>query len=116
VIALYSTQFQAIEAQAAFISTLLTLVGVLITVLSIYIPTPSMRPPFVHSKKTVGPIVIAVVFMSFCVLLVRRQLPMVWVSGVGLLGIAGGLKRMLPYPQDPDTLAEEQARSASARN
>jgi hypothetical protein len=110
----YTTRWPAIELTANFLSTLLTLLGTLLTVLSIYLPTSKMRPPFRHSKTTVGPIVIAIVLTCLVELLVRRQLPMVLVSGIGLLGISGVLKRMLPYPQDPEALVEELARSANA--
>ncbi|HEY2975863.1 MAG TPA: hypothetical protein VGJ48_25335 [Pyrinomonadaceae bacterium] len=89
-----------VEQIAAFSSSLLTILGALVTAGSIYLH--GTRPPWKHSRSIVAPVVIGSCVAAIYFLYRLGQLPPVVVSGFGLLAISGGLKRLLPYPEDPN--------------
>jgi hypothetical protein len=97
----YATQpWPPIEERAQFASAILTLVGALLTAASIYFHSASIRPPWKHSRYLVAPVVIA--SCLFCLYLLKKNgaLSPTLVNGFGMLAISGGLKRVLPYPEE----------------
>lgn len=100
IIVVYTQPWPPIEAVAQFGSSLLTVLGTLVTVGAIYLPGASARPPWTHSRKVVAPVVITACVVALYFLIRLRHLPPVLVSGFGLLAISGGLKRLLPYPEE----------------
>lgn len=96
VVAERSEAVRRLETAATFSSSLLTLVGTGLVAASIWLPQ-TRRRPWGHSY----PIAVAVIVC--CVAAVyfpfeEGELPQVLITGFGLLGISGGLKRLLPYP------------------
>ena len=97
----YTTPWAPLEEWAPSISAALTLIGTIITAASVYVPMETVRRPWLLSKRMYAPMVIVACLVALAGLVTRGHLPPVMVNGFALLAIAGGLKRMLPYPRDP---------------
>lgn len=95
VIAAVSNPWQPIEQYAPLISNFLTLVGVLVTAASVYAPA-GYHPPWKSSRWVVGPLVIGSWVVATYVLVRNGHLPPVLVNGFAMLGLSGGLQRMIP--------------------
>lgn len=93
-------KWMLMERPAEIVSTLLTLVGALVTAGSAYIKQTRVRQAWEWSTKIAAPVVIGGCIISIGFLIVFHQLPPVLVSGFGLLAISGSLKRSLSYPKE----------------
>jgi hypothetical protein len=89
----YQETWGVLERIANFVSTTSTLLGALLTFLSVYLK-PNTRPPEAVSKKYVAPFCIFIVVATGAVLISSPQSvhPHV-VNGIAILAIAGGLFR-----------------------
>jgi hypothetical protein len=94
--AAYTQPWPPLEAIAPFTSSLLTILGALLTAAAIYIPHNVSRPPWQHSMRLIAPIVMIGCAVAIFILFRVRTLPPAVVSGFGLLAISGGLKRSIP--------------------
>ena len=88
-----------VERYAPFISSLLTLIGTVLTAATVFFHSPIARAPWHHSKY-IAMLVITFAAVAIATLVVSGDLSQVAVSGFGMLAIAGGLKRLLAYPID----------------
>jgi uncharacterized membrane protein len=90
---IYQETWGVLERIANFVSTTSTLLGALLTFLSVYLK-PNARPPEAVSKKYVAPFCIFIVVATGVVLISNPQSvhPHV-VNGIAILAIAGGLFR-----------------------
>jgi hypothetical protein len=95
ILAIFTEPWPPVEKIASFASALLTILGTLVTAVSIYLP-PSLRPPWRFSRRIVAPLVIVASVSAVGFLVWRRGLPPVLVNGFALLAISGGLKRFIP--------------------
>ena len=102
VISMFAQPYPPLEKVAEFLSTLLTLVGVLVTATSIYAHQESTYPLWRSSQRVVAPFVIVSCVVACFFLVKRRSLPPVLVNGFALLGISGALQRIAPT--DPSIL------------
>ena len=78
------------------LSSALTVLGLILTAMSVYSTAPP-HDPYRLSKETVAPLVIVFAVAAFYVLLKRRSLPPVVVTGFSLMAISGGLLRAYPF-------------------
>jgi hypothetical protein len=97
-----------LERVAEFVSSFLTLLGVLITAASIYIRQEPPHPPWRSSRIVVAPLVIACCVAASIFLIKEGPLPPTLVNGFALLGISGALQRILPT--DPIALGGSLSR------
>ena len=75
-------------------SAFLTILGALITALSIYFYKPLSHPPERFSKFISAPIVIVFCVIAEIYLITKGEIPPVIVNGFALLAISGGLFRI----------------------
>lgn len=87
-----------VERHAAFISSLLTVLGTLFTAASVYFYAATPRPPWKGTLLILAPLVILGCVAALYRLCTTGRLPEVIVSGLALMAIAGGLLRLQPHP------------------
>jgi hypothetical protein len=85
-----------IEQYADRVSSLLTIIATGFTALSVYFPATATGEPWDHSKYFVAPIVLGAVVVALVLSVLHGDVPHVAVNGFALLGISGGLKRVIP--------------------
>ena len=85
-----------LEKIAAVSSMFLTIFGVMVTALSIYVPRTTYYPPWDASRYVSAPAVIAMCCLAMFFLVRLGQLPTVLVNGFALIGLSGGLQRAIP--------------------
>lgn len=95
---LTSSPWPVIERHGSFLSSLLTLVGTLVTASSVYFPIPGVRPALPLSTLFISPVVILASLVALFTLLRRHKLPANLVNGFALVAIAGALLRGGPLP------------------
>ncbi|HEU0098492.1 MAG TPA: hypothetical protein VFQ67_06920 [Allosphingosinicella sp.] len=100
VIAVLTTTWEPVEKYAPFISALLTIVGVMVTAASVYTPPAHYHPPWRANRLVVAPIIIGSCFAAIAVLFKLGELPAVMVNGFAMLGLSGGLQRLIPTNPD----------------
>jgi hypothetical protein len=101
IVAALTEPWAPLEKYAAFISSLLTLFGVIVTAASVYVTQASYHRPWSTNKRIVAPIVIGACVIAIFFLFREGQLPVVMVNGFAMLGLSGGLQRLIPTnPQD----------------
>ncbi len=83
-----------LEKWATPMSVFLTILGTLITALSIYFYKPFLYPPERFSKFISAPIVIVFCVIAEIYLITKGEIPPVIVNGFALLAISGGLFRI----------------------
>lgn len=98
IVSRYTTGWVPLEQKAQFLSSLLTLLGTIVTALSIYLPVTAARAPWPHSRYLVSPIVVVSCISAIWFLLRFKVLPPMLINGFALLAISGGLKRLFPNP------------------
>lgn len=94
----YTSVWEPLERVAAFLSALLTILGALVTALSIYLPITVTHAPWPYSRYFVSPVVVASCVAALWFLIRFKTLPPILINGFALLAISGGLKRLLPNP------------------
>ncbi|WP_139240773.1 hypothetical protein [Geitlerinema sp. PCC 9228] len=92
-------QWSWFEKYVDFLSSLLTILGTLITASSIYLYTPTVHEPEIFSKWISAPVAIILSITAIIVLFIKGQLPSSIVNGFALLGLAGGLFRIQKPPE-----------------
>ena len=102
VIAVLTTTWEPVEKYAPFISASLTIVGVMVTAASVYTPPAHYHPPWRANRLVVAPIIIGSCLAAIAVLVKMGELPPVMVNGFSMLGLSGGLQRLIPT--NPDDL------------
>ena len=100
VVAAFTQVWPPLEAVARFGSVLLTVLGALLTATIVYFPKHN-RGSWEHSRKFFAPVIIIACAFAIVGLFWFGSLPPVMVNGFSMLAIAGGLKRAIPYPQQP---------------
>jgi hypothetical protein len=95
VIAGLSNPWEPMETYAPVVSNFLTIVGVMVTAASVYGP-PGYHPPWKSSRWVVAPIIIGSCIITTYFLVAHGHLPPVLVNGFAMLGLSGGLQRMIP--------------------
>lgn len=88
------------DTYATFISSFVTLVATFCTTAAVHF-RPHSRPPDFHSKRLVAPVMYLLVLISMYFLLSTGQLPNYVVNGIAILGLVGGLFRLLPFSGEP---------------
>lgn len=112
IISALSEPWPPIEASAIFLSSVLTIFGVLVTAASIYVPTKASHPPWKSSKYVAAPLVVAACLVALYFLIAQGSLPQALVNGFSLIGLSGGLQRALPTdPKLIATAAQTQQRN-----
>lgn len=96
----FKSRWELLDNIAFFLSTLFTLIGVMLTSLSIYFYSEKPSPP----EKIVAPVVIISSLISIFTLFKTNTLPANIVSGFALLAIAGALLRIHTNPLKDDRL------------
>ena len=89
-----------LDTFATFISSSATLIATFATAASVYFP-PHSRPADFHSKRLVAPIMCIMIVVAMYFLVFVGPLPDYVVNGIGILGLVGGLFRLLPYSEEP---------------
>lgn len=100
VMEIYGLRNDALEWCAAFASSLLTFVGVLVTAGSIYLKSWVPSRPDPASTRFTAPFAIIACLMAILVLLWRGSIPTNVVNGFALIGLAGALLRIQPNRQN----------------
>jgi hypothetical protein len=100
-----------VEAVASYVSTFLTLFGVLVTAIAIYVPRETYYPPWTSSRWFAAPVAIVACLVAIVFFFKRGQLPAVLVNGFSLVGLSGGMQRILPT--DPNIVAGTGNRPSS---
>ena len=90
--------WEPLEQWAGPISSLLTIVGVLITAASVYYPSETIHPPDPFSKLVSARVVIFSCVVAIVVWFLRWDLPTTIVNGFALLGLAGAFFRLQRKP------------------
>jgi multisubunit Na+/H+ antiporter MnhB subunit len=94
-VVLTGNTYAPFERYASRVADILTLVGVLLTAVSIY-GEPNLRPPDSFSRHISAPLVIlATAFTMWLILFSIVTVPAHVVNGFALLGLAGGLFRTI---------------------
>lgn len=78
------------------LSSFLTLVGLVLTALSVYSSAPA-HAPYRVSQETIAPMIIISAILALNVLWKKGQLPPAVVTGFSLMAISGGLLRAYPF-------------------
>ncbi|MBI3148512.1 MAG: hypothetical protein HYZ17_08365 [Betaproteobacteria bacterium] len=89
-----------LDTYATFISSLATLIATFFTAASVYFP-PHTRSADIHSKRLVAPTMCLLVLVAMYFLFVVGPLPNYVVNGIAILGLVGGLFRLLPFSEEP---------------
>jgi hypothetical protein len=82
------------------LSSFLTILGTLITTLSIYFYSPTIHKPEMFSRYISAPIVIVLCTIAIIFICSKGSLAGSIVNGFALLGLAGGLFRIQPRPEE----------------
>lgn len=88
--------WEPVERYAPGTSSFLTIIGVLVTAASIYFPVRTDHRPWRVSLWLIAPLVITACLAAAYVGLRSGSLPPVLVNGLALLGLSGGLQRIVP--------------------
>ena len=92
-----NSKWELLEKYADYLATFGTLLGALLTAISIYLPS-NLREPEEFSKFISAPLVILSVLIACIFIIIRRRnLPVHIVNGFALLAISGALFRLLSY-------------------
>ena len=86
-----------LEEWVVFLSSLLTLVGTVLTASTVYCWSQHPHPPERFSRLVSAPIVIAAAVTAICLLIWNQHLPTAVVNGFVLLSMAGALFRIQPH-------------------
>lgn len=89
--------WEPLEKWSGFASTLLTLLGTMLTVATIYLKPSAPLPPLPINAGVSGPIILLACAIALYYLFREHSLPQALVSGFGLLAIAVALLRLFPY-------------------
>lgn len=108
-IAAVTVPWVPVEKWARFASDFLTVVGVLITAASIYLPVGPEQPPWRASRWVIAPLVMITCIGAAAVCFVEGLLPPVFVNGLALLGLSGALQRMVPIDVADVTNVDQKA-------
>lgn len=87
-----------LEKYAVPLSSALTILGTLVTAISIYWYTPTLHAPEEISQKVTAPLVV-IGCISALAISFYRPMPPVVVNGFALMAIAGSLLRTQPLPK-----------------
>jgi hypothetical protein len=93
---MFTQTWPPVEAVATYVSTFLTIFGVLVTAIAIYVPREIYYPPWPSSKKLAAPVAILACLVALIFFFKRGQLPTVLVNGFALVGLSGGMQRIIP--------------------
>jgi hypothetical protein len=91
-------RWAVIDKRAQSLGAGSTLVGALITTVSIYVYTPRTTPPEWISKWITAPLIGCSCVISIGVLIKEGSIPANIVNGYAILAIAGALLRIQPHP------------------
>jgi hypothetical protein len=94
-----SWSWPLIDKYAPFISAILTLAGTFLTSASVYFPVHS-RQADAHSRKVIAPFVCFLAFAFMLHLFFNKSLSDNIINGFGILGLSGGLFRLLPWSEE----------------
>lgn len=89
------------ERSASFLSAFVTLFGAIVTAGSIYLYSPSPRPPWQGSRYFLAPPVIIGSVVALVSLFRLGALPNPVINGFALIALAGALIRLVPHPMEP---------------
>jgi len=90
--------WSGLESWMVWVSSLLTVLGTLITAATVYLRAPNPIPPERFSKVVSAPAVIACCVIAIVVLLRTGRMPQVVVNGFALLAISGAFFRIQTRP------------------
>lgn len=90
--------WSGLESWMIWVSSLLTILGALITAATVYLRVPNPVPPERFSKVVSAPVVIACCVIAIVVLLRTGRIPQVVVNGFALLAISGAFFRIQTRP------------------
>lgn len=90
-----SSAWEPLERTAPFLSSALTILGVLVTTAAVYLPPIPYCPPWRMSRWLVAPLVMLGCVVAVYLLVKNGSLPLVLVNGFAMLGLSGGLLRIL---------------------
>jgi hypothetical protein len=94
-VASISSPWPPLEHVAPLVSSILTILGLLVTASSIYLPQMPYCAPWPLSRWVVAPLVIMSCVLAIALLIIQGRLSPVLINGFAMLGLSGGLLRIL---------------------
>ena len=94
--ATYSESWRPLEHALSYGSSLLTIIGTVLTAALVYLPPTASRPAWPVSRRYLAPVVILGGVIAIYFLLRTGSVPQATITGFSLLAIAGGISRVLP--------------------
>jgi len=94
----WAVDYPTLERLAVFASSLLTVLGAILTAVGIYLPL-NKKPPELFSLYISAPTVIACGVLAIVYLVVQGSIPSHIVNGFALMAIAGAIFRIQEKPE-----------------
>ena len=98
------SRWKLVDTYAPFVGSLLTLLGTLCTIVSIYFYTERTTQPEWMSKYITAPVIGVACVITLYILYIDGSVPANVVNGFAILAIAGSLLRIQPHPMRDEWL------------